>query len=76
MFFNVCLHSRPFPLRADWGNLTAQSTGSHRGIEGAIQIYLFIYTFCYIEQILEKEKEKNTKIAIYMAGRATVIVQH
>ena len=27
VFFNVCLHSRPFPLRADWWNLTAQSTG-------------------------------------------------
>ena len=27
VFFNVCLHSRSFPLRADWWNLTAQSTG-------------------------------------------------
>ena len=38
VFFNVCLHSRSFPLRADWRNLTAQSTGSHRGIGGGIQI--------------------------------------
>ena len=32
VFFNVCLHLRPFPLCADWRNLAAQSTGSHRGI--------------------------------------------
>ena len=38
VFFNVCLHSRSFPLRADWRSLTAQSTGSHRGIGGRIQI--------------------------------------
>ena len=31
MFFNVCLHLRSYPL-------TAQSTGSHRGIGGRIQI--------------------------------------
>ena len=29
---NVCLHSHSFPLWANWLNLTAQSTGSHRGI--------------------------------------------
>ena len=27
-----------FPLRADWPKLTAQSTGSHRGTRGRIQI--------------------------------------
>ena len=32
VFFNVCLHLRSFPLCADWRNLAAQSTGSHRGI--------------------------------------------
>ena len=32
-FFNVCLHSR-FSLIGE--NLTAQSTGSHRGIGGEI----------------------------------------
>ena len=37
-FFNVCLHSRSFSLRAIGGNLTAQTTVIHRGIEGGIQI--------------------------------------
>ena len=32
VFFNVCLHLRSFPLCADWRNLAAQSTASHRGI--------------------------------------------
>ena len=32
VFFNVCLHLPSFPLCADWRNLAAQSTGSHRGI--------------------------------------------
>ena len=44
MFFNVCLHSCLFPLRACFhflligGNLTAQLKGSHRGNGGGIQI--------------------------------------
>ena len=38
VFFNVCLQSRSFPLRMIGGNLTAHSTGSHRGIGGGIQI--------------------------------------
>ena len=36
--FNVCLHSCSFLLRTYWQYLTAQSTGSHRGIGGGIQI--------------------------------------
>ena len=36
--FNVCLHSCSFLLCAYWQNLTAQSTGSHRGIGAGIQI--------------------------------------
>ena len=36
-FFNVCSHSRSFPLRTDWRSLTAQSTGSHRGIGAKIK---------------------------------------
>ena len=38
VFFNVCLHLRSFPLCTDWRNLAAQSTGSHRGVGGGIQI--------------------------------------
>ena len=38
VFFNVCLHSRSSPLALIGGNLTAQSTGSHMGIGGGIQI--------------------------------------
>ena len=37
-FFYVCLRSRSFPLHADGGNLTAQSTRSHRGTGGGIHI--------------------------------------
>ena len=38
VFFNVCLHLRPFRFPLTGRNLTAQSTGSHRGIGGGIQI--------------------------------------
>ena len=33
VFFNVCLHSRSFPLRADWRSLTAQSAGTTGELE-------------------------------------------
>ena len=38
VFFNVCLHSTRFHIALFGGNLTAQSTGRHRGIGGGIQI--------------------------------------
>ena len=37
-FFNVCLILARFRFALIGGNLTAQSTGSHRGIGGGIQI--------------------------------------
>ena len=37
-FFNVCLILSRFRFALIGGNLTAQSTGSHRGIGGGIQI--------------------------------------
>ena len=36
--FNVCLILARFRFALIGGNLTAQSTGSHRGIGGGIQI--------------------------------------
>ena len=38
VFFNVCLHSRSFPLRADWRKSDRSVGGNHRGIGGRIQI--------------------------------------
>ena len=48
VFFNVCLHLRSFPLCADWRNLAAQSTGSHRGIGERVErvrSYKFSFLF-------------------------------
>ena len=38
VLFNVCVHSRSFPLRADWRKSDSSVAGSHRGIGGRIQI--------------------------------------
>ena len=38
VFFNVCLHSPSFRFPLIGGNLTAQSTWSHRAIVGGIQV--------------------------------------
>ena len=40
VFFKVCLHSPSFRFPLIGGNLTAQSTRSHRAIVGGIQFRL------------------------------------
>ena len=46
--FTMFVYSRArFRFALIGGNLTAQSTGSHRGIGGGIQIFLFIYLFTH-----------------------------
>ena len=37
MFFNVCLHSRSFLLRADWQKSDSSVDGEPQGIGGGIQ---------------------------------------
>ena len=38
MFFNVCLHSRSFPLRADWRKFDSSVDKEPQGIGGGIHI--------------------------------------
>ena len=37
-FFNVCLHSRSFPLHANWQKSDSSVNGEPQGIGGGIQI--------------------------------------